>query len=316
MNKLPDLEAWAIFAKVVETGSFARAADVLALSQATVSKAITRLEKRTGTTLLYRTSRGMALTASGSVALEHASRILDEGNLVEATLSEQAASLRGLIRIAAPMSFGLSQLAPALPQFMARHPEVTLDIEFADELVDLIANRFDLALRIANLADSSLRVRRLCMVRILLVGAPAYFDRYGRPRHPRDLAQHRVFHYAYSRSETSWQFQHSRQGHFAQAITPVLRANNAESLEPPLRAGLGLALQPEFLAWDDLKAGVLETVMDDWQVEPIALHLLTPPGQNRPARVQTLMDFLAAHFTQAAWIPSARGTDPNRTSKG
>ncbi len=309
MNKLPDLEAWAIFAKVVETGSFARAADALALSQATVSKAISRLEKRTGTTLLYRTSRGMALTASGSVALEHAARILDEGNLVEATLSEQAASLRGLIRIAAPMSFGLSQLAPALPPFLARHPAVTLDIEFADELVDLIANRFDLALRIANLADSSLRVRRLCTVRILLVGAPAYFERYGRPRHPRDLAQHRVFHYAYSRSATSWPFRHSRQGHFAQAITPVLRANNAEALEPALRAGLGLALQPEFLAWEDLKAGVLETVMDDWQVEPIALHLLTPPGHNRPARVQALMDFLAAHFTQAAWAPSARDSN-------
>ncbi|MBK8184504.1 MAG: LysR family transcriptional regulator [Candidatus Competibacteraceae bacterium] len=306
MNKLPDLEAWAIFAKVVEIGSFARAADALALSQATVSKAITRLEERTRTTLLHRTSRGMSLTESGAIALEHASRILEEGKIVEATLTEPAATLRGPIRIAAPMSFGLSQLAPALPQFMARYPEVMLDVEFADELVDLVANRFDLALRIANLADSSLLARRLCTVRILLVGAPSYFDRYGRPRHPRDLANHRLFHYAYSRSETSWHFRHPRQGRFAQTITTPLRMNNAEALEPALRAGLGLALQPEFLAWDDLQSGVLETVMDDWRVEPIALLLLTPPGRNRPARVEALIDFLIAHFANTAWAPNAR----------
>lgn len=301
MNKLPDLEAWAIFAKVAEAGSFARAAEELSLSQATVSKAITRLEKRMQVMLFHRTSRRMSLTDSGLLALENAARILEAGEAVEAEVAERSAGLRGPIRIAAPMSFGLSRLAPALPQFMARHPEVALDIEFDDELVDLVAKRFDLALRISTLADSSLLARRLCTVRIHLVGAPAYFAQHGRPRHPRDLANHRALQYAYARSGPSWRFRHPHQGEFTQAMSTPLRVNNAEALAPALHAGLGLALQPEFLVWQDLQSGALETVMDDWQVEPIALHLVTPPGRSRPVRVQALMDYLVEYFAAAPW---------------
>src|SRR5690606_38844968 len=217
MKKLPDLEAWAIFAKVAETGSFARAAAEFSLSQATVSKAISRLEARMKTMLFHRTSRRMTLTESGLSALEHATRILEEGEAVEAGLAEQSASLRGPVRVAAPMSFGLSHLAPALPPFMDAHPDISLDIEFSDELVDLVANRFDLALRISTLAASSLLARRLCTVRILLVGAPAYFERHGRPRHPRELAEHRALQYAYSRHGPSWRFRHLRHGEFTQS---------------------------------------------------------------------------------------------------
>lgn len=307
MKKLPDLEAWAIFAKVAETGSFARAAAEFALSQATVSKAISRLEARMKTMLFHRTSRRMSLTESGLGALEHATRILEEGEAVEAELAEQSASLRGPVRIAAPMSFGLSHLAPALPRFMEAHPEVGLDIEFSDEMVDLVANRFDLALRIASLADSSLLARRLCTVRLLLVGAPGYFARHGRPRHPRELAGHRALQYAYSRSGANWRFRHERHGEFTQAMNTPLRVNNAEALAPALLAGLGLALQPEFLAWQDIQAGRLETVMDDWQVEPVALHIVTPPGRRRPARVQALIDYLAEHFASAPWARDGQG---------
>ncbi|MCY1348944.1 HTH-type transcriptional regulator DmlR [compost metagenome] len=301
MKKLPDLEAWAIFAKVAETGSFARAATELGLSQATVSKAITRLEGRMKIMLFHRTSRRMSLTESGHAALERAARILAEGEAVEAEVTEQSTSLRGPIRIAAPMSFGVSHLAPVLPEFMARHPDVVLDVQFSDELVDLVAQGFDMALRISTLADSSLLARRLCTVRILLVGAPAYFEQYGRPAHPRDLAGHRALQYSYSRGGSSWRFRHKRHGEFAQAMPAPLLANNAEALAPALRAGLGLALQPEFLAWKDLQSGALETVMEDWQVEPIALHIVTPPGRSRPARVQALIDYLAERVAGAPW---------------
>lgn len=307
MTNLPDLEAWAIFAKVAEAGSFARAAEDLSLSQATVSKAITRLEKRIKATLFHRTSRRMSLTDSGRSALERASRMLAEAEAVEAEVSEQSASLRGAVRVTAPMSFGLSHVAPTLPAFMARHPEVSLDMDFSDDLVDLIANRFDMALRITALADSSLLSRRLCTVRILLVGAPAYFERYGRPRHPRDLADHRALRYVYQRSGSSWRFRHPRHGEFAQAMTAPLQVNNAEALVPALRAGLGLALQPEFLAWQDLKSGALETAMDDWHAEPIALHILTPPGRTRPARVQALMNHFTEHFTGEPWAQDTQG---------
>ncbi|PSJ44116.1 LysR family transcriptional regulator [Zobellella endophytica] len=307
MNKLPDLEAWAIFAKIAETGSFTKAAEALSLSQGTVSKAINRLEKRMKVILFHRTSRRMVLTDCGLTALGRALRILEEGAAIEAELAEQSASLRGSVRFAAPMSFGISYLAPVLPQFMATHPDVTLDIEFDDELIDLVANRFDLALRISNLSDSSLLARRLCSVRIQLVGSPDYFAQYGHPQHPRELANHRTLQYAYSHTGPSWKFRHLHQGEFTQAIHSPLRVNNAEALAPALRAGLGLALQPEFLAWQDLQTGALETVLEDWQVEPIALHLVTPPGRTRPIRVQALMDYLIQHFSEVPWAREASG---------
>ncbi|MBB3104223.1 LysR family transcriptional regulator [Azomonas macrocytogenes] len=301
MKKLPDLEAWAIFAKVAETGSFARTAAEFSLSQATVSKAITRLEARMKTMLFHRTSRRISLTDSGYAALERASRILEDGKAVEAEVVEQSNSLRGLVRVSAPMSFGIARLAPVLPDFMKAHPDVELDVQFNDKQVDLVAERFDLALRIANLVDSSLLARRLCKVRILLVGSPAYFERHGKPRHPRDLINYKALQYTYARNGTSWRFRHKQHGEFTQAMPVHLHANNAEALTPALLAGLGLALQPEFLVWQDLQSGTLETVMDDWEVEPIALHIVTPPGRNRPARVQAFIEYLAGRFVHEPW---------------
>jgi DNA-binding transcriptional LysR family regulator len=301
MKKLPDLEAWAIFAKVAETGSFARAATEFSLSQATVSKAISRLERRMNTMLFQRTPRSMSLTESGHVALERATRILEDGEAVEAEITEQAGSLRGMVRVSAPMSFGLGRLAPILPGFLALHPDVELDVQFDDKQVDLITGRYDLALRIANLVDSSLLARRLCQVRILLVGAPAYFKKHGKPRHPRELVEHKALRYSYTRTGTSWRFHHKEHGELTQAMPVQMHANNAEALTPALLAGLGLALQPEFLVWDELQTGVLETAMDDWEVDSIALHIVTPPGRRRPVRVQALIDYVLDSLAKEPW---------------
>lgn len=301
MSRLPDLEAWAIFAKVAETGSFAKAAADLGVSQPTISKAVTRLEARLKTVLFHRTSRRMSLTTSGQASLERAARILAEGEAVEAEVTEQSKVLRGSIRVAAPMSFGISHLGPALPSFMAAHPEVMLDLHFSDEMIDVVAQGFDVALRISSLPDSSLLARRLCTVRLLLVGAPAYFAQHGHPSHPRDLGSHRALRYVNTRSGEAWRFRHARRGEYAQVVPTALRVNNAEALAPALRAGLGLAIQPEFLCWDDLQSGALEATLADWQVPPIALHIVMPPGRARPARVQALVEFLAGHFARAPW---------------
>ncbi len=305
MQRLPDLEAWAIFAKVAETGSFARTAAELGLAQATVSKAITRLEARLKTVLFHRTSRRMSLTDSGHGALERATRILAEGEAVEAEITAQARSPRGAVRMAVPMSFGIAHLAPALPDFMARYPDITLDIVFSDEMTDLVGGGFDLALRITALEDSSLLARRLCDVRVLLVGAPAYFDAHGRPTHPRELTTHRALSYAYARSGQTWRFVHAQHGDYSTGVDASLRVNNAEALTPALVAGLGVALQPDFLVWRELRAGTLEAVMAEWTPPPIALHLVTPPGRLRPTRVQVLMDHLVQHFQQAPWAGPA-----------
>ncbi|MDO4230534.1 MAG: LysR family transcriptional regulator [Lautropia sp.] len=316
MSRLPDLEAWAIFAKVADEGSFVGAAQALGLSQATVSKAVARLERRLKISLFHRNSRRLSLTDGGQRALVRAARLLAEGEALEAESIEQSLQLRGPVRMTAPMSFGISHLAPLLPAFMAQHPEVTLNIHFSDAQVDLVAEGFDLALRLSSLADSSLLARRICSVDIHLVGATAYFERHGRPRHPRDLANHRALLYAHARHGANWHFRHSRHGAFAQQVPVALQVNNAEAMIPALDAGLGLALQPAFLAWEQLQSGALEIALPDWQVEPIGMYLLTPPGRNRPARVQALMDHLAEGLVHAPWARVEGRHDGQKTTRG
>jgi DNA-binding transcriptional LysR family regulator len=301
MPKLPDFEAWAVFAKVAETGSFSSASKALNLSQATVSKAVSRLEAKLGSALLHRTSRRLSLSQSGIVALERATRLLEEGQALEAEVSAQSSTPSGHIRMTAPMSFGIAHLGPLLPTFFARYPKITVELNLSDHLIDIVEQGFDLALRISDLEDSSLISSRLCPVRILLVGSPAYFERHGRPADPKDLSAHTGLIYTNSRPKGVWRFQHASKGQYAVTVTSQFRVNNADIMRPALLAGAGLALQPEFLVWDDLKAKKLEAVMVEWTAAPIALHLVTPPSAVRPARVEALIDFLREQISGAAW---------------
>ena len=293
MSKLPDLEGLAVFAKVAELRSFAAASEALAMSKATVSKAVTRLELRLGARLFNRTSRRLALTDAGQALVDRASRVLAEAEAAEEEASSQSAAPRGLVRMAAPMSLGLASLAPVLPAFLEAYPDVSIDLHLSDATVDLIGMGFDIALRVADLPDSSLVARRLRPVQRYVVAAPAYWDRHGRPGRPADLAEHRGLTYGHQTTPETWRFQ--RVGGEEAAVRPrsVVRANNGDALLPALLAGTGVAMLPDFIVGPALAEGRLEAVLSEWCSAPIALHLVMPPGGPRPARVEVLASYLA-----------------------
>ena len=290
MMRLPDLEAWAIFASVVEHKSFSAAADAIGLSKATVSKAITRLEAHLGQSLFHRTSRRLALTEAGKPLAEHAARILTEARLAEESANDAASAPTGRVRLAAPMSFGVKNVAPLLAEFLAAHPGIEVDLHLSDARVDIVAEGFDIALRIAELPDSSLRARRLCTIRTHIVAAPRYLEANGTPTHPAQLGEHKLF--GYSNVVGPWRFHGPGGAEVSVRVHGPLTANSGEAIMPALIAGLGIARLPDFIIETCLASGALTTILCDWAPAPIGLHLLTPPSPLRPARVEALIEFL------------------------
>lgn len=254
-----------------------------------------------GARLLHRSSHRVLLTETGRAASARAARILAEAETVEAEVLSQSAEPRGMVRIAAPMSFGVTHLAPMLPALIASLPQVSIDLHLSDAQVDLVGEGFDLAVRLAILEDSSLRVRRICSVRRILVGAPAYFAAEGHPEHPRDLEAHRCLSYAYLPTPNRWRFENAAGESFTVSPAGPLRINNADAIAPAVLAGVGLAIQPDFIVWRDLEEGRLEQTMPGWSMADIALNLVTPPGGLRPRRVTAVMEFLALRLAAAPW---------------
>jgi DNA-binding transcriptional LysR family regulator len=292
MSKLPDLEGLAIFAKVAETRSFAAAAAELKLSKATVSKAVSRVEAKLKTRLFNRTSRRIALTEAGRALADRASHILAEGEAAEDEALSQSTAVRGLVRLAAPMSFGVSHVAPLLPEFLATYPEVSIDLHLSDATVDMIGDGFDAAIRIAVLPDSSLIARRICGMPRYLVGSPNYLEQHGRPRHPLHLAEHVCITYGHASAPETWRFTHKNGKSATVRPSGPLRVNNGDAMMPALIAGTGLAVLPESIVRDALADGRLERLLADWSLPAGAVYWVTPPGGLPPQRVKVLAELL------------------------
>lgn len=291
MARLPDLEGLAIFAKVAECRSFTDAAAELRLSKATVSKAVSRIEARLGTRLLIRTARRFELTDAGRQLVGRAAHILAEGEAAEDLTQAQAKAPRGVIRLAAPMSFGIQHVAPLLPEFLATFPEISIDLQFSDERTDLIGEAFDAAIRIAVEPGGSLAARRLCDMPRYLVGSPDYLATHGRPRTPSDLAKHRCISYSYTLNDEVWRF---TKGSKSASIRPSgpLRVNNGDAMMPALIAGTGLGILPEFFLRSALESQLLERLLPDWSIPLGAVYWVTPPQEPLPQRVEVLGDYL------------------------
>jgi DNA-binding transcriptional LysR family regulator len=290
VSKLPDFEGLAIFVKVVQTRSFMGAAAELQLSKATISKAVSRIEKKFGTRLFNRTARRLAVTEAGRQLYDRAAHILAEGEAAENEVIAHSAVPRGPVRLTAPISFGVVNIAPLLPKFLELYPDVTIDLHLSDFHVDLVGEGYDAAIRIAALPDSSLIARTLAPVSRHLVAAPSYLSKYGRPSHPLRLSEHRCIAYISTPGET-WHFRNTA-GETA-TVRPAgpLRVNNGEAMLPALTAGVGIGILPEFILHEALTDGRVEIVLPEWTSSGGSVHWLTPPGGRRPKRVEVLGDF-------------------------
>jgi DNA-binding transcriptional LysR family regulator len=296
MAKLPDLEGLAIFAKVVEMHSFARTAEELQLSKATVSKAVARLETKLRARLFNRTSRRLALTHVGQQLAERAAAVLAEGEAAESEAFSENVRARGLVRLAAPMTFGVLHIGPLLPAFFRAYPEVSIDLHLSDAVIDIIGGGFDAAIRIAALPDSSLVARKLCGMPVYLVAAPSYLRGHNRLKHPHELSGHVGLRYSYQLTKDTWRFR-KKSGEVA-TVHPSgpLRVNNAYAMLPCLVAGLGIGILPEFIARAALQAGDLEIILPDWSLPASAVYWVTPPGGFKTKRVDLLADYFSRHF--------------------
>jgi DNA-binding transcriptional LysR family regulator len=239
--------------------------------------------------------RGISLTEVGRAFYERSARVVAEAEEAELAVTRLQATPRGRLRISAPVSFGLRHLGPALPEFMTRCPEVTLDIDFADRFVDLIDEGYDLAVRIGTLADSSLIARRVALSRLVVCAAPAYWVRRGRPAHPQDLTGHDCLTYAYLRTPNEWLFG-GPEGRIAVRVEGGLRTNNGDvSLQAAL-AGLGVARLPTFIVGPDLAAGRLEAVLSAYEPPPGGVYAVYPHNRHLSAKVRAFVDYLVERF--------------------
>jgi DNA-binding transcriptional LysR family regulator len=299
MPHMPDFEAWAIFAKVADRGSFAQAAEDLGIAKTTVSKAVTRLEERLRTTLLHRTTRKLSLTESGRLALDRARRILADGATIEADILDEAAVPRGLIRLAVTTAFGVVVLSPILPAFLKAYPDIQIDLCLIDNPVDVVMDGFDFVLQIGAASDSSLRISRLLSFRRILVASPDFIAIHGLPEHPRDLEHMPAVVPTHVAWGSQWKLDRAGESCTIQ-VQGALRINNASAMVPALVAGLGMTLMPEYFVWQEVADGRLVELLPDWSALPGPLYVVSPPGRARPARVRVLLDFLRQHFAAHA----------------
>lgn len=290
----------ALFARVVEAGSFTAAAAELQITTSYASRRVRLLEDRLGARLLHRTTRKLALTDAGRAFYEEAAPHLEGLLDAERAVTALQAEPRGTLRIAAPRSFGLRWLQPALLPFLRRWPELRVEISFDDRIHDIVGEGYDLAIRGGRLGDTSLVARRLCSFRGVLVASPAYLALRGRPAHPTDLHQHSLLDYAVATSMPRWWFR-GAEGEVSIDGRGRITTDSGDAILAWARAGLGIAYQPEFLLAETLRNGELEVLLPDWQTWEGSFHAVWPHRRHLSPKVRLLVEHLVEALAGPPW---------------
>lgn len=292
----------ASFIAVVEAGSFVAAAEATGLSKAAVSRHVADLEKRLGARLLHRTTRRLSLTDDGQAFFARAKEVLAATEEAEAEISSRTGEATGLLRINAPLSFGVLHLAPLWGRFARENPKVSLDISLSDRLVDLVDEGFDLAVRITNLPSSQLVSRKLASTRMVLCASPGYLAAHGEPHKPEDLARHEVISYTYWSGRDEWGFTGADGRKATVRIHARMHANNGDTCRSAALADQGIILQPDFIVGEDLRRGALVGLLPAWHAGSIDIHAVYPSRKFLPAKTRRMVDFLVEAFAAPNWV--------------
>jgi DNA-binding transcriptional LysR family regulator len=288
------------FTEVVDAGSFVAAADRLGLSKAAVSRHLAELETALGVRLLHRTTRKLSLTPEGEVFHARARQLLADLEEAEAEITSRSRAAVGLVRVSAPVSLGIRQLAEVWGAFRRKHPQVTLEVGLSDRIADLADEGLDIAIRVSRLPDSTLVARQLASTRMVLCASPQYLRRAGRPKHPRDLAGHDVVAYSYWSERDEWEFD-GPQGKVAVRTQPWLRASNGDVCLAAALQHQGFILQPTFIVGEDLRAGRLVEVLPEFRSTTLGIHAVVQTRKHMAPKVRLLIEFLAGWFHEPRW---------------
>ncbi len=288
MDRFTSME---VFARVAEVKGFSEAARRLGQSKSSVSKHVSALENHLGVRLLNRTTRRLSLTEAGVAYYDWCRRIAADMEAAEDSVTRLHADPRGNLKVNAPMSFGRLHLAPVIPEFLERYPHVTVEMSMDDRVVDLIEEGFDLAVRITRLADSSLIARRIASSRRVICASPDYLEKHGVPRTPADLAHHNCLIYSYSPQGDRWRFT-GPDGEYTVRVSGNFWANSGDALQTAALGGVGVMSIPSFMIGEDLRAGRLVAVLEDYGQPELPIHAVYPHQRHLTAKVRAFIDFM------------------------
>ena len=283
------------FVRVVEAGSISKAADQIGIAKSGVSRRLADLERRLGVKLINRTTRRSSLTEAGETYYRGAIRLLGDLDELDATIVDTSGHLRGTLRLAVPLTFGLNHLSPAIEAFLASHPELDVHIHFSDRRIDLVEQGIELAIRIADLDDSSLQARPICPVRMVICASQQYLSAHGTPSHPAELPGHRLLRYD-AGGASPLRLKDSDGNEHAIPGGARIVANNGDFLVDMAAAGHGICAMPTFIAWQALQAGTLEPILEDHPQDPLTAWAVYPRTRFLSHRARAFIDFLVARF--------------------